>query len=517
MNSVGYDFLRRKLRLSVFPLLHPARVAPVQRILSMPNDGLHVPRTVAPASEAPIEHLLFALKHEGINLQVLAQAMPHIEAADVLARLRDAPSSLYARQACFLWEWFTGRELTDLPAVAGAYGDLFDSEDYLTGPASRIAKWRINFNGLGSQHYCPTVRRTPAIRAGVHSDILGQTNAFLASLGASNADRAVSWAYLSETDSSFAIERETPSASKAQAFVALLEQAHEKIELSEEYLADLQSSTIANPFDRAAGFRHEQNWLRQGGLRGAGGVSYVPPPPELLEPLMRAFMAMADALPRAIDPIVAASVASFGFVFLHPFMDGNGRISRFLFHHALCQSGRLERGLLLPVSVAMKRHEDQYLAALQSFSKPARKFWEVTWIDEDEFAFAFRGHPSIYRFWDATAVVEFGFRMAEEALNVDLRKETEFLARFDRIQKALDAEFDLRSNDQHLLILSALQHGGMISKNRRKQLAQRVPAGVFDFVEHLARRELEAQSGPAGEGTANPNGKPDDDGSARRR
>ena len=100
--------------------------------------------------------------------------------------------------------------------MAGPYGNLFDPDHYITGPATRIAKWRINFNGLGSQRYCPTVRRTPAIQDGIESDILGRTNAFLSSLGASNADRAVSWAYLSETDSSFAIERETPSASKAQ-------------------------------------------------------------------------------------------------------------------------------------------------------------------------------------------------------------------------------------------------------------------------------------------------------------
>lgn len=496
MDPVGYEFLRRKLKLSAFPLSCPARVAPVQRILTMPNDGLQVPRAVAPKSEAPIEHVLFALKHEDINLQVLAQAMPHIAPADVLTRLRETPSSLYARQACFLWEWFSGQELTDLPVVAGPYGNLFDPDHYITGPVTRIAKWRINFNGLGSQHYCPTVRRTPAIEVGIESDILGRTNAFLRSLGANNADRAVSWAYLSETDNSFAIEREMPSASKAQAFVRLLEQAHEKFDLTEAYLADLQASTISNPFDRAACFRHEQNWLRKGGLRGASGVSYVPPPPELLEPLMAAFMTMANTLPRAIDPIVAASVASFGFVFLHPFMDGNGRISRFLFHHALCQSGQLEHGLLLPVSIAMKRHEDQYLAALESFSKPARRLWDVTWIDEDRFAFTFNGKPSIYRFWDATPAVEFGFRMAEEALNVDLRQETEFLARFDRIQKALDDEFDLRGNDQHLLIISALQHGGTISKNRRKQLSERVPEGVFDFVERLAKNELEDQSAP---------------------
>lgn len=497
MDLVGYEFLRRRLKLSAFPLAHPARVAPVQRIMHLPNDGVQVPRTVAPESDHPLDHVLFSLRHEGINLQVLAEAMPHIPAEDLVQRLRATPSGLYIRQACYLWESFTGRALSDLPAVAGVYGNLFDPDLYVTGPAVRNPKWRIRFNGLGSMDYCPTVRMTDAVRRGIESDILGRTNAFLDSLGPVNADRALSWAYLSETDSSFAIERETPSPRKAEAFVALLQQAHENVELTEAYLSDLQSSTISNPYDRAACFRHEQNWLRSGGLRGASSVTYVPPAPDLLTSLMPAFMAMANSLSKQIDPLIAASVESFGFVFLHPYMDGNGRLSRFLFHHALCQSGQLERGLLLPVSIAMKRHEEQYLLALQSFSKPARKLWDVTWIDEDQFAFDFKGQPSIYRYWDATPCVEFGFRMAEEALNVDLRQETEFLASFDRISRAVNEEFDLRSNDQHLLIASALQNGGAISKNRRKQLVERVPAGTFEFIEALVKAELAQQEAPS--------------------
>lgn len=492
MQVVGYEFLRRKLALSAFPLPHPARVAPVQRILHLP-DGVQVPRTMAPESDHPLDHILFSLRHEGINLQVLAEALPCIPAEDLIERFRATPSGRYIRQACFLWESVTGGELSGLPAVSGTYGNLFDPDLYVTGPAVRSPKWRVTFNGLGSMDYCPTVRRTDAVKQGIESDVLGRTNAFLDALRPAHADRALSWAYLSETGSSFALERETPSPRKAEAFVALLQQAHENIELTEDYLSDLQASTLSNPYDRAACFRHEQNWLRSGGLRGASSVTYVPPDPDLLASLMPEFMTMANELPRQVDPIVAASIASFGFVFLHPYMDGNGRLSRFLFHHALCRSGQLERGVLLPVSIAMKRHEDDYLLALQSFSKPARKLWDVTWIDEDQFAFDFTGKPSIYRYWDATPCVEFGFRMAEEALNVDLRQETEFLARFDRISNAVNEAFDLRSNDRHLLIVSALQNQGRISRNRRKQLAERVPADVFVFVEALVKDELAQQ------------------------
>jgi Fic family protein len=152
-------------------------------------------------------------------------------------------------------------------------------------------------------------------------------------------------------------------------FVELLKQAHEPRELSEDYLVELQNVIITNPFDKAASFRYEQNWLSGPG-RGPPSVTYLPPPHELARELMTELMALAGSAPKAIDPVVAASIISFGFVFIHPFMDGNGRLSRFLFHHALCQSGMLEKGLVLPVSIAMKRHEADYLTALRAFSRP---------------------------------------------------------------------------------------------------------------------------------------------------
>jgi len=117
-----------------------------------------------------------------------------------------------------------------------------------------------------------------------------------------------------------------------------------------------------------------------------------------------------------LDPLVRATLVSFGFVLAHPYADGNGRLSRFLAHYTLRQSGALPNGYILPLSIAMKRNEPQYLQALQSFSRPARDLWSVLWIDRDNFTFEFKGHGSIYRYWDATPCVEFMYKMAEETL-----------------------------------------------------------------------------------------------------
>lgn len=136
----------------------------------------------------------------------------------------------------------------------------------------------------------------------------------------------------------------------------------------------------------------------------------------------------SGALCPELDPLVRAALVSFGFVFVHPFNNGNGRLSRFLAHYALCQSGALPDGLILPLSTAMKRNEQDYLKALKSFSQPARGLWRVQWIDGQDFTFEFQGDPAIYRYWDATECVTFLARMALDALRTDLSAEVQFLA-----------------------------------------------------------------------------------------
>lgn len=490
MAAVGYEFLRETLGLSAFELGRPALIKPITRI--EPTDTfLAVPKHVAPDSADPVEHTLFALKHEGVNLQILAEALPKVDPVALHAQLRRQPNGTYIRTACYLWERFTGNQLIDLPDIGGPTAELFDPTRYITGPSRRDARWRVSFNGLGTIDYCATVERTSVLQNAMASNILERTKEFVDTLGKAVLDRALVWAYLHETENSFAIEREAPSEDKARMFIALLHQAHEGRPLSENYLVELQNAVLTNPFYRAMGYRTEQNWLR-GAARGAPGVTYVPPAPELVPVLMQELANFANAAALDVDPVVAASVISFGFVFIHPFMDGNGRLSRFLFHHALCRSGKLEKGLLLPVSVAMKRNEDDYLATLQGFSKPARERWSVRWIDEGDYDIRFNGHPAIYRYWNATSCVEFGFRMAEQALEVDLRSETQFLARYDRIVKEIDARFDVRGSDLATLVVSALDNGGKVSKRRRKQFEGRVPESVFDSIEALAAREDES-------------------------
>lgn len=487
--TVGYAHVYAALKLKALPPRFPARVLPVTRIERM-ADHLAVPAHVAPTSTSIVEHLLFALKHEGTQLGILMEALRHLPASDVQAALGRTPTGGYIRSLAFLWEAANGPHL-DASGTAGQAHLLFDPERYVTGPGQREGRWRVEFNGLGSMQYCATVERTPALQALLDEEVLRRTTDYVDSLGAELRDRTLAWAYMHETQSSYAIEKETPSEDRARAFVALLHQAHEKRPLTEDYLAELQQAAITSPYHRAVSFRNEQNWL-QGPGRGAPSVSYVPPPPAQASELMDELMAFANAQDGSVPALVAAAVVKFGFVYLHPFMDGNGRVSRFLFHQTLCRAGALPDGLILPVSIAMKRDEAGYMAALKSYSRPMRELWGVQFIDEGIFDFSYRGDADfgVYRYWDATPCVEFACRMAKDALEHELHQETIFLMRYDQLARELGDAFDIRGSTLATLVTCALKDG-RVSKRRRDQFQHEVPREAFELLDTRVQEVLD--------------------------
>jgi len=163
MGDIGYSQVKSQLGLSAFDPLVPARLASVTSVTAT-RGALLIPAKVAPKDDRPLSHLLFALKHEGVNLQLLSQALRKIPAQDMLVAICESPTGVYIRTACFLWEAFNKKELKGAPTITGLMVNLFDPKKYITGPSLRNAKWRVNFNGLGSLDYCVTVERTARIR-----------------------------------------------------------------------------------------------------------------------------------------------------------------------------------------------------------------------------------------------------------------------------------------------------------------------------------------------------------------
>jgi Fic family protein len=64
-------------------------------------------------------------------------------------------------------------------------------------------------------------------------------------------------------------------------------------------------------------------------------------------------------------PFAAAAIA-FGFVFIHPFVDGNGRLHRYIIHHVLAKKEFTKQGVIFPVSASILDHINDYKTVLES-------------------------------------------------------------------------------------------------------------------------------------------------------
>lgn len=67
------------------------------------------------------------------------------------------------------------------------------------------------------------------------------------------------------------------------------------------------------------------------------------------------------------NPVLTAALIAFGFVFIHPFEDGNGRIHRYLIHHVLAETGFVPKGLVFPVSAVILERIEAYKKILGLF------------------------------------------------------------------------------------------------------------------------------------------------------
>lgn len=497
---IGYEFLLSRIPLRMPELDKPARVKPVTRVEEM-ADLIAIPKAIAPTADAILPHLLFALKHEPMQLAILHEALRLVPAREVVDAMVESPRGAYVRRAAYLWEKVHGIELAlPLSGPAGNYVDFFDPRSYYTGQTwERNQKYRINFNGIGPYEFCPVVRRDEALEQeggavlrALHEWATAPENELL-------MDRVMAWAYLSETRDSFAIENEVPSPDKEKAFLQAMAHLRDREPITEAYLVGLQNAVISSPMRAEGGFRGAQNWLQRGG-HGALAIRYVPPAPEHMPPLIDGLMRMANA-EDAVPPLIKAALVSFGFVFIHPFMDGNGRLSRLLAHHCLQTKGVLPdvngSPAILPLSVAMRQEERQYLAALERFSKPARALWDVTMIGDGDFTFDFRSTPMVYAHWSGAEAAAFVTRCARIALQQSLVDEARYLQAYDLAYRRIDRQFDLPNRTINLLIQWIHQNGNRMPERRKtaREVACLISAEELARIEEIVA-EAFAQPAP---------------------
>lgn len=414
------------------------------------------------------KHLDFCLKHEGINLEILLALFEHTGPQPYVAWLAHSPYSGYARRIAYLFEWLTGATLPVADVIRGPYVDAANPKQYWLPQGTRVRRYRVNDNLPGTRDFAPLVRRTKTIDQFIARNLADQIKTVLGAIDAQTLARAVDYMYLSETKSSYGIERETPSPERAARFRQLLEAAGQDFPLDEKQFTQWQNE-IMEPARREPGFRATQNWLGRGGLRHFARADFVPPSPADLRPLMNGLAEFCRLAEGSLDPVIAAACAACGFVFIHPFMDGNGRLHRFLLHHLLRRYGFTPPGVLVPVSAGMYENVAAYSAALRKFSGPVMQLLAYH-IDEGGRRITVTSpHPrSLYAYFDATALVEYTFSIVEQAVARDLPHEVAYLRAYDAAYRRIDEQFDLPHQELDLYIKVAADNAGKLSRGKQK-------------------------------------------------
>jgi Fic/DOC family len=411
--------------------------------------------------------LQFALRYEGVNLELLSLLFAARGKQDIEPWITSAPASTYARRAAFLYEWLTGDSLDVETSPKSSYVPVIDHKlQFALTTGTRNTKFRVVDNLPGDRNFCPIVRRTPYLESTLAKDLRKRTQETLAKYDHDLLRRAAAFLYLKETQSSFEVEREKPSPTRAQRFADLLREAESNQALSEDRFVELQNAVVDSRF-REASYRTQQNWIGDD-LGYRKRIAFVPPRPDDARQLMDGLVDLSERLranPAELDPIVAAASLSFGFVYIHPFMDGNGRLHRYLIHEVLSTSGFTPKGIVLPVSAVILANLDEYVGALETFSKPLTA---RTSYNPDAPDIPASGNESVYyRYFDATAQTEFLCRALERTIEHDLDQEISFLLGFDNARKALDAEIDWPAHSLDLFIRVVHQNGFKLSKNKR--------------------------------------------------
>jgi len=173
-------------------------------------------------------------------------------------------------------------------------------------------------------------------------------------------------------------------------------------------------------------------------------------------------------LKNNIDAVLAASIVAFGFVFIHPFEDGNGRIHRYLIHHVLAKKQFAQQGIIFPVSASILDHIDDYRKVLESYSHPLLDFidWKET---KDHNVEVTNDTLDYYRYFDATQQAEFLYDCVKDTMENIIPAEVTYLTRYDAFKKYLEEEYEMPDKVVAQAVRFLEQNNGQLSKRAKEK------------------------------------------------
>ncbi len=414
-------------------------------------------------------NLVFALRYEGIDLAVLNELFSKIDKSVLERAIKQEPNGSYARRIWFLYEYLQDSEL-ELPNLTqGNYVDLIDQKLQYPGPARNSKRHRVRNNLPGVKFFCPLIRRTEQLDDLINQDLSKQAQDLFGTIHPDVLIRAASFLLLEDSKASYAIEGEVPPQNRAERWGRIIGQAG-KLPLSKAQLEHLQNEVIGDSRFIQLGYRNEGGFIGQRHRSTNIPIpSHISAKHQDLDVLMQGLIETAQLLKDSdYSPVLAATLIAFGFVFIHPFEDGNGRLHRYLMHHVLIETDFTPNGLVFPVSSVILKRISDYRTALETYSKPRLSYieWRITDRGNVE---VLNETIDLYRYFDATPQAEFLFECVHETITKTFPEEVKFLQQYDEMKTFVNNYIDMPDRTAGLLLSFLHQNDGKLSKRARKK------------------------------------------------
>jgi Fic/DOC family len=473
---VGYNAIIDKLNLQIpYPLIKAMVSEKNQRIETgawkifpfryLPEDSQQISKI-----KALYNHLVFALKYEGVNLLVFSKLNETLTNKEILELVNIEHLGQYSRRIWFLLEWVSGNEIKGKRAISKkSYVPVIDEKLQYGIKGVKSPRHLVIDNLPGTNKFCALISRTKKLEFHLHSDYIKVNKDQLKGTRKDVIQRASTFLMLKDSKASFTIEGESPKSKRAARWGAAIGQAGVK-ELTKPELNRLQQLVIENDRFIEMGFR------TQGGFVGEHDRISGEPIPEHIsarhEDLDELISGLIEANRMLINDdfnaVLAAAIIAFGFVFIHPFEDGNGRIHRYLIHHILAKKKFSDQGIIFPVSSSILEHINDYRLVLESYSKPLLDFieWKETARHNVQ---VINETKDYYRFFDATKQAEFLFDCVKDTVENIIPKEVNYLANFDVFKSFMDEEFEMPDKMVSMLGRFLEQNNGVLSQRAREK------------------------------------------------
>jgi len=472
----GYAYVLEKLGLTGMPHWHISSVSATGVHKLITQDGAIediYPKKYWPGEKVG-NHLEFALKYDGVNLGLLSLIFKHIPQEELTEYIKSKPTGKYARRVWFFYEFLTCKQLPIDNITSGNYVDALEATKYFTiQNGNKSPRHRIVNNLLGPETFCPVIRRTEKLSTLDSANLRMRCEEIVTAYPPELLHRALSYLYNKETKSSFEIEHIKPNASRIEKFITSLKLAEKKDFCKKERLIKLQNH-IVDPRFKDNDYRNNQNYVGQSVAYQKEIIHFICPKPDDLPNLMTGLIESHNRMKAGnVSPVIHAAVIAYGFVFLHPFEDGNGRIHRFLIHNILSLREMVPHGLIFPVSAVMLKNSTDYDASLEAFSRPLLQHIDYQ-LDEMGQMSVENDTACWYQYMDMTTQAEALYEFVTKTIEEELVEEFRFLANYDTTRKAIQDIIDMPDRLIDLFIQLCLQKNGSLSARKR--------SAHFDFL-----------------------------------